>query len=193
MNGYERRKQKKAEQIYAAAFDLISKFGYSKVSINEIAAMAKVSPATIFNYFGTKEQLYAETLDYWVDKQIEAYENILASTRSFPDKIKEILLLEADNVKTYFDHTTSPLDTETSSFLQSGSEEKIKQFFINIVELGKQEGYIRPNYSEDIIQAYFKMYINEFSRLLQQKKQAESTQQIEQLLHLFFYGLMEKK
>lgn len=37
MNGYERRKHKKMEQIYAVAFQLFSRHGYQKVSVNEIA------------------------------------------------------------------------------------------------------------------------------------------------------------
>ncbi|TDL80905.1 TetR/AcrR family transcriptional regulator [Peribacillus frigoritolerans] len=50
MNGFERRKQIKMEQIQKAAFQLFSQYGINKVNIQEIAAAANVSQVTIYNY-----------------------------------------------------------------------------------------------------------------------------------------------
>ena len=54
-----------------------------------------MSPATIYNYFGTKDQLYMDMIMDWTDKQLAVYERILDSGRSFAEKTQEIMLLEA--------------------------------------------------------------------------------------------------
>lgn len=53
----ERKKRQTAERIWRAAVDLFIERGFDKVSVAEIAEAADVSKMTVFNYFGTKEDL----------------------------------------------------------------------------------------------------------------------------------------
>jgi AcrR family transcriptional regulator len=192
MDGYERRKQKKLDQIYAAAFQLIIKYGFSKVSVNEIAQKARVSPATIYNYFGAKEQLYTKMLEYWLDKQLVEYERILYSRLSFPEKIKEIMLSEARNLKALSEGMNQTFDVETDAMeMLKSSEDKLSSFYLKLIAIGKQEGYIQTMYTAESIQRYFKMFMNEVSRCLQHETQDTADSQIDQLLHMFFYGLIK--
>lgn len=172
MDGFERRKQKKIEQIYHAAWQLIQQHGTAKTSVQEIAELARVSPATIYNYFGTKEQLCADMLESWVDQQLARYEAILGSDQAYPDKIKAIIVMEAQHIKAMPDGIELP----------SSSKEKLEGFFLRLVAMGKQEGVIREGYSEALIQRYFFMYMNEINRC--------GADEIDDLLDLFFYGLM---
>ena len=57
MDGFERRKEQSKEDIRRAAEELFSKFGADKVSVNDIARKAGVSQATIYNNFGSKDEL----------------------------------------------------------------------------------------------------------------------------------------
>lgn len=192
MNGYERRKQKKIEQIFNASFQLFSIYGFQKVSVNEIAQKANVSPATIYNYFGTKEQLYADMLMHWMDKQLEQYENILGSELSFPEKTKEIMLLEAKNVKTLSEEFTKAPSSELdqlAQMMQDYSEQKVMRFFMKYVALGKQEGYIHSDQTEETALLYFNMYKNELGRLWDASNQEHLTRNTDKLIELFFYGL----
>jgi len=172
MDGFERRKQKKIEQIYTAVWQLVQKHGAAKASVQEIAEWARVSPATIYNYFGTKEQIYSDMLEAWVDKQLSIYEEILGLEQSYPDKIKAIIVMEAKNIKAMPDEIDLPLR----------SREKLQSFFMKLVSMGKQEGAIRGDYSEALIERYFFMYMNEINRC--------GAEEIDDLLDLFFYGLM---
>ncbi|WP_017154610.1 TetR/AcrR family transcriptional regulator [Bacillus bingmayongensis] len=196
MNGFERRKQNKIEQIYSSSFELFSKYSFQKVSVNEIAQNAKVSPATIYNYFGTKEQLYADMLMNWMDKQLEQYEKILDSACSFLEKTKEIILLEAKNLQILSDNfQKSPL-SEVSGLVQrleSYTEQKIMQFFMKFVALGKQEGYIHIDQTEEIVMLYFTMYKNELGRYWESSNQERIARNMDQLIELFFYGLVGEK
>ena len=48
MDGFERRKEQKKEDIRRAALALFQSYGFKKVSIDEIARKAGVSQVTIF-------------------------------------------------------------------------------------------------------------------------------------------------
>lgn len=195
MNGYERRKQKKIEQIYSVSFKLFSKFGFQKVSVNEIAQEAKVSPATIYNYFGTKEQLYADMLMNWMDKQLEQYERILDSGLSFPEKTKEIMLLEAKNLKILSDEFSKASSSESKGLAQMMdrySEHKVMRFFMKFAAIGKQEGFIHPDQTDEMTIIYFTMYKNELSRHWAASNEEGITINMDQWIELFFYGLVRQ-
>ncbi|MED1918653.1 TetR/AcrR family transcriptional regulator [Bacillus thuringiensis] len=196
MNGFERRKQNKIDQIYSAAFPLFSKHGFQKASVNEIAQNAKVSPATIYNYFGTKEQLYADMLMNWMDMQLEQYERILDSGSSFPEKTKDIMLLEAKNLHTLTDELQNAPFSELSGLLQrieSEYEQKIRHFFTKFVALGKQEGYIQRDLTEEMMMMYFTMYKNELGRQWEVSNRERVTLSMEQWVDMFFFGLVGQK
>jgi AcrR family transcriptional regulator len=195
MNGYERRKHKKMENIYNISFKLFAQFGFQKVSVNEIAQMAKVSPATIYNYFGTKEQLYADMLMNWMDKQLELYEHTLDSRLTFPEKTKEIMLLEAKNLKILADEFTKVPSSESDGLAQQMERyngKKVMPFFMKFVELGKQEGFIHPDQTDEMTIMYFTMYKNELSRYLAASNDYGTTIKMDQWMELFFYGLVRR-
>lgn len=53
----ERKKLQTAMRIYQVAIGLFVERGFENVSVQEIADAAEVSKMTVFNYFGTKEDL----------------------------------------------------------------------------------------------------------------------------------------
>ncbi|SFF29274.1 transcriptional regulator, TetR family [Paenibacillus algorifonticola] len=193
MNGFERRKQQKLEQIYSAAFQLFFSFGFQKVSVNEIADKAKVSPATIYNYFKTKEQLYSDMLMDWMNKQLEQYERILGSENPFPEKTKEIMLCEAKNLKLLSNESHQAAfsgQVEFVRLMEEYNERKVMPFFKRFVAMGKQEGYVHSDISEEMMMLYFTMFKNELGRHWETSNQAGgSILSVEQLVEFFFYGL----
>ncbi|MEW6261999.1 MAG: TetR/AcrR family transcriptional regulator [Thermodesulfobacteriota bacterium] len=66
----EREKEMRRKQIQAAAKQLFMEKGYRATSIEDIAKLAELSPATIYLYFNSKDELYAslnrETLQFLV-------------------------------------------------------------------------------------------------------------------------------
>lgn len=53
----ERKKTAAMQAVQDAALDLSDRHGYDNVTIEEIAAVAAVSPSSVYRYFGTKEQI----------------------------------------------------------------------------------------------------------------------------------------
>ncbi len=192
MNGYERRKQKKIEQIFNASNELFFKYGFQKVSVNEIAYKANVSPATIYNYFGTKEQLYTDSLKNWLDKQLAQYEDILNSELPFLEKTKKIMLSEAKNLEILADEFPKVPSSDFKGLIQmmdGYNEQKVVPFFKKFVALGKQEGYIRKDQSEEMMMRYFTMFQNELVRNWDRSNQKRTIENMDQLMELFFYGV----
>ncbi|MGW0536921.1 TetR/AcrR family transcriptional regulator [Streptomyces sp. NPDC003032] len=68
----ERKKRQTARRIWRAALDLFLERGYDKVSVAEIAAAAEVSKMTVFNYFGTKEDVLLGPMEEHVADAAEA-------------------------------------------------------------------------------------------------------------------------
>ncbi|HEX8768831.1 MAG TPA: TetR/AcrR family transcriptional regulator [Jatrophihabitans sp.] len=59
----EQHKRRTREAIGAAAMSLFFEHGYDSVTVADVARLAGVSVATVFNYFDTKEDLFFDEVD----------------------------------------------------------------------------------------------------------------------------------
>lgn len=55
-------RDEKAESILNTAEKMFGRYGLQKTTLDEIARMARVAKATIYNYFGSKDRVYLEVL-----------------------------------------------------------------------------------------------------------------------------------
>ncbi|MFB1051266.1 TetR/AcrR family transcriptional regulator [Paraliobacillus sp. JSM ZJ581] len=191
MDGFERRKEKKIKQIFSASFELVMKHGFDKVRVDEIARKARVSPATIYNYFGTKEELYQLTFDNWIDSKLREYEEVLNSKASFNEKIKDLMNHEIRNIKVLTN--LSQQNPESVHYFLPNLEEKLESFYLNLIKEGKRDGYISSHYSEQILKKYFKLFFREINEDIHTKNDINYNEEIEQLLQLVFHGLSSKQ
>jgi len=68
----ERKKQRTRQLLADTARRLFSERGFEQVSIAEIARVAEVSPATVFNYFPSKEDLIYSGLETFEQRLLAA-------------------------------------------------------------------------------------------------------------------------
>jgi AcrR family transcriptional regulator len=68
----ERKKRKTRELIAETARQLFAERGFEQVTVTDIAREAEVSPATVFNYFPTKEDLFYSRLEAFEDELMTA-------------------------------------------------------------------------------------------------------------------------
>ncbi|KMS65999.1 TetR family transcriptional regulator [Prauserella rugosa] len=57
------------EAIRAAASRLFRERGYARTPVRDIAALAEVNPALVIRYFGSKEELFLETMRLTIDDE----------------------------------------------------------------------------------------------------------------------------
>lgn len=87
----ERKKRQTASRIWAAAVELFLERGFDQVSVAEIAAAADVSKMTVFNYFGTKEDVLLGPMEEHVTDAADAVRD-RAPGESAADALRRHLL-----------------------------------------------------------------------------------------------------
>ena len=154
----------KRDQVIEAARKLFHKFGFQKVSMDEIAKEAGVTKKTIYMYFGSKEEL----LKYFIQEEISNMEKIVekveAKNLDFFETVNQaiyeilqyrkqqdflnIIAKEAEWLK-------KPIIIESLSMI----DEKIQNYIKNKLQKAKEKGYI--DYIDLDITTFliYKMYI----------------------------------
>lgn len=81
------------EDILKAALRTFARDGFAGASIPQIAKAAKVAPPLVYYYFGSKDQLWRDTVDYSMRDILRETKAIRNATRSLPplDRLRAII------------------------------------------------------------------------------------------------------
>ncbi|MGH2763903.1 MAG: TetR/AcrR family transcriptional regulator [Thermoleophilaceae bacterium] len=97
----ERKKQRTRQLIADTARRLFVERGFEAVTVTEIAREAEVAPATVFNYFPTKEDLFYSRLEAFEEELLSAIRNrepgqgVLAALAAFLLDQRGVLAMNA--------------------------------------------------------------------------------------------------
>lgn len=141
--------QARAERILTAAAELIARFGYKRVTMDDIATQTDIGRSTIYQYWNTREALYTAVIER---EFLAVIDEILAAIRRDP---KESLLNRV--VRTEFLAVMrSPIlraiftaDTSMLGKFSKGGVDKALEAHRNIIfrELLVQHGLLRDDIS----------------------------------------------
>jgi len=81
------------EEILAAAEAEVAGRGFARTRVSDVAAALGVSSALIFYHFGTKERLFAEALEYAVNRDLARLDATVARAADPIDGVRRILAL----------------------------------------------------------------------------------------------------
>lgn len=189
MNGFQRRREKKMEDIIASACELFSIYGIKAVSIADIAKKANVSQVSIYNFFESKESLIKLALFRIMDLAMNDLEVLLKSDLSFQEKFDKLVAISFDAANNIDDNVYQPeflKDASVQKFLEEYKQEKAMPILMKLIEQGKSEGYLDPNISSESIL----LYINSLNDILQSNINKKTRMDLGKL---FFYGLFGDK
>ena len=197
MNGFERRKEKKKESIRRAAMELFNTYGFGKVSIKDIARKAGVSHVTIYNHFNSKEELVNDVVQTEIEKLVAKSREIMDSDSSFLEKMELIRFSKvglASRYKGEMMKTAISNSPEIYQYIEKLWQEEINKLLEELIEEGRQQGYISKDISQEAILFYFDMIragafasADILNRIKVDAKLADD------LNRLFLYGLIDKK
>lgn len=186
MNGFELRRKRKMDDILDAAFELFKTEGIKSTSVNSIAEKAKVSPVSIYNFFGNKENLIKQVVFRGMAEGIRDFESIVKSDLTFREKAKKILQFSDD--KTYASFNDDLINSKIESdpklmkFYEEIGNTKTIPLCMELIEQGKQEGAIDKSLSPSAVL----LFINSVSVAL---RTAASAKERIDLGKLLYYGL----
>jgi AcrR family transcriptional regulator len=155
MDGFARRRAQSKEDILRAAEELFSRFGADKVSINDIARRAGVSQATIYNNFGSKENLVRDYHSGIVKKIASSFRGIVVMKKSWVDRLQGFLQSWIDIADRY------QLEIEGAAPLGDGAGPspgsvagEIESSFRDFIREGREQGGLRADLSDTAVMTY---------------------------------------
>ncbi|CAM4513277.1 AcrR family transcriptional regulator [Paenibacillus endophyticus] len=194
MNGYRQRTENKRKAIQLAALDLFASHGIAKVSLAEIAKKARVSPVTIYNYFGTKDALVKAVMIYFLEEEWRRQIELMQSDLPFHVKVKKLMFDGEEWTGKWNKEILEELlsnDEEWKIMVENVFEDVLPEL-MRFIETGKNEGYIDHDLSSNTILVYFRL-LKEIKLTPIYKEVSTNTRMLEELSKIIFYGLLNYK
>jgi AcrR family transcriptional regulator len=196
MNGHDRRRERIQERIQKSALELFTSTGADRVSMDAIAARAKVSKVTIYKYFHSKENLRQEITNRYIDESLIGIQKLLDSDLDFTEKLKITLVAQLNTLKVAGSQALFDLlemDSQSQGNRPDSLQNRIRKIMYRFYEQGKKEGYIDESLSfetlylfSEIFQAGFKAIWNDYA------PNSAEAETLERLVQLCFYGIIRR-
>ncbi|MCV4235147.1 TetR/AcrR family transcriptional regulator [Virgibacillus sp. LDC1] len=197
MNGFEKRANLIKEKIMRTTLELVRASELKRIRIADISKAAKVSQVTIYNYFGSKEELLREVFRNYFDKAIRDFEEYMSEGHSLKEKIEHIIFLEKESYSDFPPGLIKELlidDEELARYMEEQYRNKAIPLTIQIIEEGKDSGEISPEVSTDQVLAFIQLFMNQYESILAMAQQSDDMDGfLEGIVHMFFYGVCGKK
>jgi AcrR family transcriptional regulator len=171
-DGFSRRREQSRRRIREAAFDLFSQFGVGKVSVTDVARKAGLSPATIYNNFGSKDALAREFVVTVIGQLVRRAEDVLRPERPYTEKmaafvdfISRTLARESRSAVTRAVFASS-LDLQNDPEIRKirdSAQTETANLLLGLVQEGREQGQVDPNLSVEALRVYFRAFMDIFT------------------------------
>ena len=193
MNQYQKTTEKKKQAIIQAALQLFKEKGFKDTSIKSIAEAAEVSPVSIYNYFGSKDNLVALCVNDLFEEITQQAEDILNSDLDFKTKLDHAFALcqekMSQQISDYFQDKLVE-DSVFSTLLTKAITAKKRDIYRAYIKVGKEEGLIAEDLSTELILNVMDA-LNGMGNQLDHSDNLET--EVEQIHQIFLYGIFGKK
>ncbi len=191
MNGYEKRRLQIIDRIEKSALELFTNDKTGRVSMDEIAARANVSKVTIYKYFHSKEELRKEVIFLYANETLSEIEKILDSDLDFISKLKIAIMAQVNSPKVADYQALADL---LGADHQGTLVKRINAIMYRYYEDGKKEGFINQSQSFEMLSLYSGVFQAGFMAMANELNGVLADPQArEQLLELFFFGMIRRK
>lgn len=191
MNGYEQRTINKQTKIKKAACQLFYEYGVEKTSVSEIAKEAQVSPASIYNYFKTKDGLVIEVARDLIEDALREKELLWNGDLPFNELLEKAIKNQNLFLNPYNLELLEKFIKESDDVNKLVNEvflERYPALLEFFIEKGRNEGYIHRKVSSETMMVYLKMcqsIINNPDVI-----KANNQEMLSELYDLLLYGLI---
>jgi AcrR family transcriptional regulator len=186
----------KREQILKTGKDLFWKYGFKRVTIEEVCKEAGVSKMTYYKFFPNKIELVKILMNDILRVSMDKYKLIMASDIPYPEKVVEMIHLKKDQIEhmssEFFKDYVQSDDPELISYLQQLSGESM-QMFTDDFRKAQENGDIRKDLKIEFI-----MYImNHLVEMAQNdaliNMYDEPQDLVMEITNFLFYGILNRE
>lgn len=185
----------KAQQIIATAKTLFYRYGFKRVSIEEICREAKASKMTFYKYFKNKNALIIHMMETINREAWAVYESIMQRDVPFKEKVVGMLKLKADNTRGLSPELLQEMhnsnDEELKTYFQQHTENSLKRVMADLAK-AQQSGELRQDMKIEFV-LYFMNHMFEMVKDEQLTSLYATPQDlIMELNNFFFYGILPR-
>lgn len=193
----EANKERCRQDILDAARELFKSKGYECTTIEEVADLAGVSKATLYNYFSNKDSLLLGLIDQVVHNLQEYIHHELNETNRNIDKLKQLMVRIVLDAMPYISISRRILwlDAKENSVMYKNSL-VLKQLFEGLIDKAKAEGDIRKDLStETICDLLMGAYlVSQFQWVdIDTLSEAECVERVQQIFDLTIKGCLTNR
>ena len=138
------------KKILDAAGREFSARGYHLTSMDDIAKSAEVAKGTLYYNFPTKAALFKDVVADGMEYMMTSVNAVMAQSGPALEMVKKIIRLHIEIfsehphiVRIMFNEISGGLDEEIQVYL-ADLRERYESFFAGLLELGVQEGVVKP-------------------------------------------------
>ncbi|NWF88140.1 MAG: TetR/AcrR family transcriptional regulator [Ignavibacteriaceae bacterium] len=186
------------KRILDKSLEMFQDFGYSKVTMEEIANNLGISKKTLYKHFTNKEHILRDLVETVKCDVEEKFEKIFADEASdFIEKLQMILDLIGDNVRKmqgHFVHDIIKNHPEIWKNIQEFRKKKSQAKFTKLIELGIKEGFIKADINSHITMLVYTAAIHEIMvpEVLAQIP-LSANQVYSEIVKILFEGILSEK
>jgi len=186
----------KLRQITLAAKDLFWKYGFRKVTIEEVCRKAGVSKMTFYKHFANKTELIKFLLSFIIEENMQKFNTVMESDIPFDEKVRKQIRLKSEGIQgmsdVFFEDWISSDDPELIDYLKEIKEKTTSQVMA-FYKKAQDKGEIR----KDIKPEFFLYMINHMTVMAEDKNlqalYSSMEELVMELIKLFFYGITDHK
>ena len=186
-------KSKKYEDIMHTSRDLFWKYGFKRVSIEEICKEANVSKMTFYKFFPNKIELAKAIFNSVVEDGEIRFKEIMQGSGSPADKLKKVMLLKLEGTNNispeFMQDFYMGREPELKSYVEGRTREAWKEL-MDDYKKAQEDGVFRKDFNPELlIKVQYKML-----ELMEDKsitEQYNSQQEIiMEFANLLVYGML---
>lgn len=185
----------KRKKILAEGKSLFWKFGFKRVTVEEICAAAKVSKMTYYKFFANKMELIKTIINDISNEAISGYREIMDADIPFTEKITKQIEMKMEGTTNMSNEFMNDLivhaEPEILEFYGKITEDTMKMVYNDYAEAIKN-GELRSDVKPEFI-IYF---LNHMMEMLKDEQlsqlYANPNEMAMELVNFFFYGVVER-
>jgi len=186
----------KRQQILRTGKDLFWKYGFKRVTIEEICKEAGVSKMTYYKYFANKIELVKVLVDEILQEGLIKYRKLMESDIPYSGKVLGMIELKRDQTHTmsseFFKDYLQSNDPDLIAYLEKLSQENFR-IFLNDFSKAQENGDIRKDLKVEFILAVLNRLLDWIQHDTSLMELYDEPQDLAvEMTRFMFYGILER-